>query len=184
MTPNSMPYKGAHMHLDTDSGTKEQGRAKRTIKVHGRLSERTREQRADSDTDADTIFEEVGHFRNRDEVLTDGNRIIQGGDASDIDDTWTYERYDRLLGDVAQSSEAIDVQLQKVGSLADDIRDSGSHHEGTPAVPFDTRTDEFDYLSDKQLESLADAFGIPERHGLSREKLVRKLREAEMKGIG
>lgn len=169
------------MEPSTDSGKSEHNSQKRTVKRQGRASER--DQKATGDSDADTIFEEVGHFRNRDEIMTDGNRIIQGGDSSDIDDTWTYERYDRLLGDVAQSSEAIDVQLSKVGAMADDIRESGSHREGTPAIPYDTRSDEFDALSDHELASLADSFGIPERQGLGREKLIRKLREVEMKNL-
>lgn len=168
------------MHLETDSGKSEQGSHKRMIKRHAKPQAEDKE---DIETDADTIFEEVGHFRNRDELMTDGNRIIQGGDVSDIDDTWTYERYDRLLGDVAQSSEAVDVQLSKVGAIADDIRDSGSHREATPAIPVDTRKDEFDLLSDHDLASLADSFGIPDRQGLSRDKLIRKLRAVEMRGI-
>ncbi len=135
------------------------------------------------DADEETIFEEVGHFKDRDEMLTDGNRIIQGGDATDIDDTWTYDRYDRLLGDVAQSSEPVDIQLSKVGGISDDIRDTGSHRMGTPAIPVDTRRDEFDGLTDHQLESLADSFGIPDRQGLGRDRLIRKLREYEMRGI-
>lgn len=169
------------MEPTTDSGKTEHIPHKRTIKRHGRASEQGKNK--DVDSDADTIFEEVGHFRDRDELMTDGNRIIQGGDPSDIDDTWSYERYDRLLGDVAQSSEAVDIQLSKVGSMADDIRESGSHREATPAIPYDTRKDEFDLLSDHELESLADSFGIPDRQGLGREKLIRKLREVEMKGL-
>ncbi|MES2746192.1 MAG: hypothetical protein V4655_12240 [Bdellovibrionota bacterium] len=169
------------MHPSTDSGKSEHTSHKRTIKRSARPSDDSESKELDSD--ADTIFEEVGHFRNRDEMMTDGNRIIQGGDLSDIDDTWTYERYDRLMGDVAQSSEAVDIQLSKVGAMADDVRDSGSHREATPAIPADTRKDEFDMLSDHELESLADSFGIPERQGLSRDKLIRKLRQVEMRGI-
>lgn len=169
------------MHPSTDSGKNEHISAKPPLPGNARKS--AQDDDKELDNDADTIFEEVGHFRDRDEMMTDGNRIIQGGDPSDIDDTWSYERYDRLLGDVAQSSEAVDVQLSKVGAMADDIRDSGSHREATPAIPVDTRKDEFDLLSDHELESLADSFGIPERQGLGREKLIRKLREVEMKGI-
>jgi hypothetical protein len=178
------------MHPSSDSGKNEQTSSKRPSGLNltrspSELQDEDRKTTQDSvsDSDADTIFEEVGHFRNRDEMMTDGNRIIQGGDPSDIDDTWTYERYDRLLGDVAQSSEAVDIQLSKVGAMADDIRDSSSHREATPAIPIDTRKDEFDMLSDHELASLADSFGIPERHGLGRDKLIRKLREVEMRGI-
>jgi hypothetical protein len=169
------------MHQSTDSGKNEQ--ITRTASSGDKRPTRFSPPGKDLDTDEDTIFEEVGHFKDRDEMLTDGNRIIQGGDASDIDDTWTYDRYDRLLGDVAQSSEAVDVQLSKVGGIADDVRDSGSHRMGTPAIPLDTRRDEFDELNDHQLQSLADSFGIPERQGLSRDKLIRKIREYEMRGI-
>lgn len=167
------------MHPTTDSGKKEQTEYKAAAKRSSRFAEVDDE----PDTDEDTIFEEVGHFKNRDEMLTDGNRIVQGGDASDIDDTWTYDRHDRLLNDVGQSSEAIDIQLAKVGSITDDIRETSSHRNSTPAVPYDTRRDEFDTLSDRELMSLADSFGIPDRQGLSRDKLVRKLREVEMRGL-
>lgn len=166
------------MHPTTDSG-KSEHIVKRSPKRISRFSTPAKE----IDNDEDTIFEEVGHFKNRDEMLTDGNRIIQGGDPSDIDDTWTYDRYDRLMGDVAQSSEAVDIQLSKVGGITDDVRDSSSHRIATPVIPLDTRNDEFDALSDHQLESLADSFGIPDRQGLGRDKLIRKLREVEMRGI-
>ncbi|MBC7662141.1 MAG: hypothetical protein H7249_20790 [Chitinophagaceae bacterium] len=169
------------MHPTTDSGKSEHTASKapkRSAKHPSRFAETT-----EPDSDEDTIFEEVGHFKNRDEMLSDGNRIVQGGDPTDIDDTWTYDRYDRLLGDVAQSSEPIDVQLSKVGSIADDVRDSQSHRMATPAIPIDTRHDEFDTLTDHELASLADSFGIPERQGLGRDKLIRKLREVEMRGI-
>ena len=165
------------MHPTADSGKIEQ--EKHSTERFTRFSAPEK----DLETDEDTIFEEVGHFRNRDEVLTDGNRIIQGGDSSDIDDSWTYERYDRLLGDVAQSSEAVDIQLSKVDGITDDIRDTRSHHDSTPAIPIDDRRDEFDALSDKELISVADSFGIPDRQGLPRDKLIRKIRAVEMRGL-
>ncbi|RZA12503.1 MAG: hypothetical protein EOP10_31310 [Proteobacteria bacterium] len=169
------------MQPTTDSGKSEHTAPKQATARVSRFAENDSDEELTSDEDM--IFEEVGHFKNRDEMLSDGNRIIQGGDPSDIDDTWTYDRYDRLLGDVAQSSEAIDVQLSKVGAIADDIRDTASHRTATPAIPIDTRYDEFDTLSDHELESLADSFGIPDRQGLGRDKLIRKLRAVEMRGI-
>lgn len=132
--------------------------------------------------DKTTIFNEAGHIRNRDEIATSGNRVVQGGSASDIDDTWEFERKDHLATNPAESHDAVDAQLRNMEQLHEDMRESTSHRAPTLAKPAYEK-DVLRDMSAKDLKSIADALGIPDRQRLSHLALVQKIREYEARGL-
>jgi hypothetical protein len=138
----------------------------------------------DEQTAADeaTIFAESAHIRDRDEMLLDGNRIVQGGASTDIDDEWDPADGDRLAGNSDQSSEAVDAQLHQASRITQDIRETKDHRQPTVAKPIDDE-DNFDELSDAELMKYADVLGIPERHEVPRMKLIGLIREQTRAGL-
>jgi hypothetical protein len=132
--------------------------------------------------DEATIFAETAHIRDRDEILLDGNRIVQGGSATDIDDEWDPADGDRLTGGSDQSSEAVDAQLHQASRITQDIRESKDHRQPTVAKPVD-EVDKFEELSDEELMKYADVLGIPERHEVPRMKLIGLIREQTRAGL-
>ena len=134
------------------------------------------------DDDADTIFAETGHIRDRDEIMLTGNRVVQGGSSADIDDEWDPSDGDRLSGESDQSSEAVDAQFKEVGRISEDIRDTRDHHQATLAKPIGGE-DDYENLSDDDLMKHADVLGIPDRGNVPRMKLIGLIREQERLGL-
>lgn len=133
-------------------------------------------------SDEETIFLETGHLADRDGMALNGNRIVQGGSTADVDDSWAFDRKDRLLGDSDHSSDAVDAQFAAVGQITEDIVDPATHHDPTPAIPLDHRN-EFDRFSDEELLRMADVLGIPDRTKLMRPKLIERIRHYEARGL-
>ncbi|HYX34158.1 MAG TPA: hypothetical protein VE954_13720 [Oligoflexus sp.] len=132
--------------------------------------------------DEATIFAETAHMRDRDEMVLDGNRIVQGGASTDIDDEWDPADGDRLTGGSEQSSEAVDSQLNHMGRITQDIRESRDHRAPTLAKPMDD-DDHFEDLSDEDLMKYADVLGIPDRQSVPRMALIGKIREQTRAGL-
>jgi hypothetical protein len=137
------------------------------------------EQTADDEA---TIFAESAHIRDRDEIMLDGNRTVQGGSSTDIDDEWDPSDGDRLTGGSDQSSEAVDAQLHQMGRIAQDVRESRDHRQPTVARPIDD-DDNYETLSDEDLMKYADVLGIPDRHEVPRMQLIGKIREQTRAGL-
>jgi hypothetical protein len=132
--------------------------------------------------DEATIFAETAHIRDRDEIMLDGNRIVQGGASTDIDDEWDPADGDRLAGVSDQSSEAVDAQLNHLGRITQDVRESQDHRSPTVAKPMGA-ADHFEELSDEDLMKYADVLGIPDRQLVSRMALIGKIREQTRAGL-
>lgn len=132
--------------------------------------------------DEATIFAETAHIRNRDEMLLDGNRTVQGGSSTDIDDEWDPADGDRLAGASDQSSEAVDAQLHQMSRITQDIRESRDHRQPTVAKPIDD-DDNYESLSDEELMKYADVLGIPDRQAVPRMTLIGKIREQTRAGL-
>ena len=132
--------------------------------------------------DEATIFAETGHMRDRDEMVQTGNRIVQGGSSTDIDDEWDPADGDRLTGVSDQSSEPVDAQFNQLARIAQDVRDSHDHRQPTVAKPADV-ADHFEKLSDEELMKYADVLGIPDRHKVPRMTLITRMREQSRAGL-
>lgn len=142
-----------------------------------------RESDADDLTeDQETIFFETGHLANRDDMALNGHTIVQGGSTADTDDSWGFDRKDKLRGDSDYSSDSVDAQLAAVGQITEEILDPSTHHDPTPAIPQDHRN-EFDRFSDQDLLRMADVLGIPDRTNLLRPQLIERIRHYEMRGF-
>ncbi len=144
----------------------------------GRVPERLGQDSEELSEDQETIFEETAHMANRDDMALKGHTIVSGGSTADTDDSWSYERKDRLLGDSDYSSESVDTQLEAVGQITEEIHDPVTHHDPTPAIPLDLRN-EFDRFSDEDLLRMADVLGIPDRTNMVRPKLIERIRNYE-----
>jgi len=132
--------------------------------------------------DEATIFAETGHMRDRDEMLQTGNRIVQGGASTDIDDEWDPADGDRLTGVSDQSSEPVDAQLNQLARITQDVRDSHDHRQATVAKPVGV-ADHFEELSDDDLMKYADVLGIPDRQKVPRMTLITLIREQTRAGL-
>jgi uncharacterized glyoxalase superfamily metalloenzyme YdcJ len=132
--------------------------------------------------DEATIFAEAAHMRDRDEIVLTGNRTVQGGSSTDIDDEWDPADGDRLTGASDQSSEPVDSQLHQMGRITQDIRESQDHRQPTVAKPLDD-DDNYEELSDEELMKYADVLGIPDRHEVPRMALIGKIREQSRAGL-
>jgi hypothetical protein len=115
-------------------------------------------------------------------MLLDGNRTVQGGSSTDIDDEWDPADGDRLAGASDQSSEAVDAQLHQMGRITQDIRESRDHRQPTVAKPVDDH-DNYESLSDEELMKYADVLGIPDRQTVPRMTLIGKIREQTRAGL-
>ncbi len=132
--------------------------------------------------DEATIFADTAHIRDRDEIVQDGHRIVQGGSSTDIDDEWDPSDGDRLSGTSDQSSEAVDAQLHQLDRITQDLRESRDHRHPTAAKP-KVDDDHFEKLSDEELMKYADDLGIPERQSIPRMMLIGKIREQTRAGL-
>ncbi len=132
--------------------------------------------------DEATIFADTAHIRDRDEIMQDVHRKVQGGSATDIDDEWDPSDGDRLAGTSDQSSEAVDAQLHQLERITEDVRESRDHRHPTAARP-KVDDDHFEKLSDEELMKYADVLGIPERQSIPRKKLIGKIREETRSGL-
>lgn len=135
-----------------------------------------------AEEDEATIFAETAHIRNRDEIVMDGNRIVQGGSSTDIDDEWDPSDEERLNGISDMSSDAVDAQLSTVERISEPIRNSRDHHRPTLAKPA-AKGDNYESLSDEELMKYADVLGIPDRQKVPRMKLIGLIREQERRGL-
>jgi hypothetical protein len=132
--------------------------------------------------DEATIFAETAHIRDRDEFVLDGNRTVQGGSATDIDDEWDPADGDRLTGISDQSSEAVDAQLHQTSRIAQDIRETHDHRQPTVAKPAGA-DDNYEELSHEELMKYADVLGIPDRQTVPRMTLIGLIREQTRAGL-
>jgi len=147
-----------------------------------RTDERAINKEDQTAADEATIFGETAHIRDRDEIVLDGNRTLQGGSSADLDDEWDPADGDRLTGAADQSSEPVDAQLHQLGRIRQDIRESQDHRQSTVAKPMDD-DDNYEELSDDELMKYADVLGIPDRQEVLRMALIGKIREQTRAGL-
>ncbi len=140
------------------------------------LSEES-EAEADAE-DAATIFAEVGHMRDRDEIVSDGNRSIHGGPISSMDDSWEGDQEEEMLGDRIGAEDAV-TELESVSQIHENElrpRESELAMRATPAAGRES----FEMLSDEELMARADALSIPDRQNMPRFTLIERIKRFEM----
>lgn len=132
----------------------------------------------DQEADEETIFYEVGHIQDRDQLFSQGSGGFLQRRSSAFEDDWVEEPDELTKADQISSQDAFD-ELQEVESLHwEDKKQDSAAMQPTAARRAD-KSVSLTELSDEDLVRRAIALGVTGRKLMSRKDLIRAIQLQE-----